>query len=217
MELPAYPMPHTVDEQSVIKAEKQNVTVHKGHPGMVSHNEAMYTLDFYEQLHERGIPVSSQLLAIEWQRFSPQLNQVVLQCVTHKAQNIHFEQPIIVDFTHYVNPQIVSGRYTADLIISMDETNVDFDPSPSTTLSRIGERSVNACINGNSGLCIVILACTMSMVIWKGLPNGRIDKECHGPLFAHDNIKHAVQVRGWVDSEKYQMQFREVLVPYLNG
>jgi len=56
-----------------------------------------------------------------------------------------------------------------------------------------------------------------AMVIWKGVPDGRIDRECHGPLFAHDNVKHAVQVWDWVDSDKYQMWVREVLVPYLNG
>ena len=225
----------------MIKAAKQNVTLHKGHPGTLSHDEALYILDFYEQLHERGIPVDSQLLAIELQRFSPQLNQVSIvilrrrvlrvmkknnithRCVTHKAQNIHYEQPIIDDFTHYINRQIVIGRYSADLIFNMDETNVDFDPSPRTTLSKIGERSVNARISGHSGRCTAILACTMSgiklpaMVIWQGVPNGRIAREVLGQLFARDNIKHAVQVRGWMDSDKYQLWVREVLVPYLNG
>jgi hypothetical protein len=65
MELPAYPTPRTMEERSVIKAAKHNVTLHKGHPGTLSHDEALYILDFYEQLHERGIPVNSQLLAIE--------------------------------------------------------------------------------------------------------------------------------------------------------
>ncbi len=60
------------------------------------------------------------------------------RCVSHKAQNIHFEQPIIMDFTHYINWQIVSGRYSADVIINVDETNMDFDPSSRTTLCRIG-------------------------------------------------------------------------------
>jgi len=241
MELPAYPTPRTIEERSVIKAAKQNVTLHKGRPGTLSHDEAHYILDFYEQLRERGIPVDSQLLAIELQRFSPQLNQVSIvilrrrvlrvmkknnithRCVTHKAQNIHYEQPIIDDFTHYINRQIVIGRYSADLIFNMDETNVDFDPSPRTTLSKIGERSVNARISGHSGRCTAILACTMSgiklpaMVIWQGVPNGRIAREVLGQLFARDNIKHAVQVRGWMDSDKYQLWVREVLVPYLNG
>jgi hypothetical protein len=235
MELPAYQTPHTVEEQSVIKAAKQNVTLQKRRPEMFSHDEALYILDFYEQLRERGIPVNSQLLTNELQRFSPQLNQVSVvilrrrvlcvmknnnithRCVMHKAQNIHFEQPIMDDFTHYINRQIVIGRYSADLILNMDETNVDFDPSPRTTLSRIGERSVNAHISGHSGWCIVILACTMSgiklpaMVIWQGVPNGRIARELLGQLFACDNIKHTVQVWGWMDSDKYQLWVMEVL------
>ncbi len=70
MELPAYPTPRTIEERSVIKAAKQNVTLHKGRPGTLSHDEAHYILDFYEQLRERGIPVDSQLLAIE---SSPQI------------------------------------------------------------------------------------------------------------------------------------------------
>jgi len=65
MELPAYPTPRTMEEGSVIKAAKQNVTLHKSCPGTLSHDEAQYILDFYEQLRERGIPVNSQLLAIE--------------------------------------------------------------------------------------------------------------------------------------------------------
>jgi hypothetical protein len=76
MELPAYPTPRTIEERSVMKAAKQNVTLYKGRPGTLSHDEAQYILDFYEQLHECGIPVNSQLLAIKLQRFSPQLNQV---------------------------------------------------------------------------------------------------------------------------------------------
>jgi len=85
-------------------------------------------------------------------------NNITHQCVTHKAKNIHFEQPIIDDLLHYINLQILIGRFSADLILNMDETNVDFDPPPRTTLSRIGERSVNACISGHSGQCTVILA-----------------------------------------------------------
>jgi hypothetical protein len=74
-------------------------------------------LQFYEQLCEHGIPVNSQDLARELQRISPQLNNVdvaplchkVLRivknnnithhCVTHKAQNVHYEQCIIDDFS----------------------------------------------------------------------------------------------------------------------
>jgi len=44
-----------------------------------------------------------------------------------------------------------------------------------------------------------------------------IAREVLGQLFAHDNIIHTVQVQGWMDSDKYQLWVREVLVPYLNG
>jgi hypothetical protein len=89
-------------------------------------------------------------------------NNVTHCCVTHKAQNVHYEQHIIDDFILYVNWQIVAGRYSSDVIINMDETNVDFDPSPRTMLCWIREWSVNACISGHSGCCTVVLACTMS-------------------------------------------------------
>jgi transposase-like protein len=240
-DLPAYPIPRTVEERGVIKAAKTNLTVHKGPAFMMCDDATNHIIQCYEQLRERGIPVSSQLLAIELQRFSPELNEVSVtnlrrrvlrlmkknnvthRCVTHKAQNIHFEQPIIVDFTRYINRQIVSGRYSANVIINVDETNVDFDPSPRTTLCRIGTRSVKARISGHSGRCTVVLACTMSgiklpaLVIWRGVPNGRIDREIQGPLYLRDNVRHAVQVKGWLDSDKYQTWIREVLSVYLNG
>jgi hypothetical protein len=93
-----------VDERSVIKAAKDNVTVHKGRASSIPNQEVNYILDFYHQLQERGIPVSAQVLVIELQRVSPQLNHVAIQairrhvlcimkkknithrCVTHKAK-----------------------------------------------------------------------------------------------------------------------------------
>ena len=79
VELPAYPNPCTVDEQSVIKAAKDNDTVHKGCASSIPNQEVNYILDFYHQLRECGIPVSAQVLAIELQRVSPQLNHVAVE------------------------------------------------------------------------------------------------------------------------------------------
>jgi phage-related baseplate assembly protein len=102
-ELPLYPTPHTVEERTVIKASECHVMNHKGCASSIPHDQVLYMLQFYEQLHEHGIPVSSQVLAIVLQRISPQLNNVdvaplqrqVLRimkynninhcCVTHKA------------------------------------------------------------------------------------------------------------------------------------
>ncbi len=122
------------------------------------------------------------------------------RCITHKAQNIRFHEPVINDWIFYTNQQIVVGKYAADCIVNVDEMNIDFDPSPRTTVCRIGERTVNGLINGHSGRCTVMLGCTMSgiklpaFVIWKGVPNGRIDRETHGPRYPHNNIKYSMQV-----------------------
>jgi hypothetical protein len=108
VELPSYPNPRTVDERSVIKAAKDKFTVHKRRALSIPNQDVNYILDFYHQLRERGIPVSAQVLAIELQRISPQLNHVAVEvirrhvlcimkknniihgCVTHKAQNIYY-------------------------------------------------------------------------------------------------------------------------------
>jgi hypothetical protein len=45
-----------------------------------------------------------------------------------------------------------------------------------------------------------------NQTIWKGVPNGRIDRDSHGPMYSH-----------WLDSNKYKMWVREVLAAYLNG
>jgi hypothetical protein len=73
------------------------------------------------------------------------------------------------------------------------------------------------------GHCTVVLACTMSriklpiLVILKGLPNGWINQECQGQLYQHGNVKQAVQVIAWLDTENYQTWVREVLAVHLNG
>ncbi len=54
----------------------KHLTNHKGYASSKPHDMVHHMLQFYEQLHERGIPVSSQLLAIELQRLSPKLNHV---------------------------------------------------------------------------------------------------------------------------------------------
>ncbi len=56
------------EERSVIKASKENVTNHKGHASSIPHDMVHHILQSFEQLHEHGIPVSSQFLAIELQR-----------------------------------------------------------------------------------------------------------------------------------------------------
>jgi hypothetical protein len=73
------------------------------------------------------------------------------------------------------------------------------------------------------GRCTVVLACTLSriklptLVNWKGVPDGRIDRECQVQLYQCGNVKHAVQIKAWLDSKNYQRWVREVLAVHLNG
>ncbi len=140
--------------------------------------------------------------------------------VTHVAQNINYNEGIIQDFTQYINRQIVAGRHTAELILSMVETNVDFDRAARRTLSQCGERSISGRITDHSGRCTVMLGVTMSgvklpaFVIWKGVPNGRVWLEVWGVQFPRDMVKHTVQPRGWMDSSTYKQWVAEVVAPY---
>ena len=124
------------------------------------------------------------------------------------------------DWVTYVNRQIVAGKYEDACIINVDATNVDFDPLPSRTLCKIGERTVSSCISGYSGRCTVMLGCTASgvklpaFVIWKGVPGGRIDREMRGAAYPHDNIVYAVQPKAWMDTAVYQEWVFAVLLPY---
>jgi hypothetical protein len=105
----------------------------------------------------------------------------------------------------------------------MDETNIDFDETNGTTLAKIGNRSESGKINGHPGRATVVLCCTMSgeklpvLVIWKGVANGRIARECRGPQYPHNSIKYVVQPKGWLDSTMYKQWVREVLLPYMDG
>jgi hypothetical protein len=99
------------------------------------------------------------------------------------------------DYTMYVNWQIAALNYAADCILNFNETNIDFDPSLGSTKSKVGESSISICILGHSGRCTVMLGCTVSgfkfpaIVIWKGVPNGRIDQETNGQHYLHCSTK----------------------------
>jgi hypothetical protein len=120
---------------------------------------------------------------------------VTHHCITHKAKNTHFHDHIINNFITYTHWQIVAGKYEVNQIINIDQTNVDFDETSSTTLCKVRTRSVDGNICGHSGRATVMLAGTMSgeklpaFVIWKGVPNGRITRECHRSLYPHNDIK----------------------------
>jgi hypothetical protein len=73
--------------------------------------------------------------------------------ITRKAQNIRFHEHVTKDWVIYVNRQIAACKYEDACIISVDKMNIDFDPSPSKTLCKIGDRTVSACVTHTTTLC----------------------------------------------------------------
>jgi len=150
-----YPEHRTVEERGVIKKSKENVTLHKGRESKISPEQQHHIIEYYEQLRDRGIPVSGQSLAIELLRIAPQFNNVDISvvcrrvlhvmknnfvthcCITHKAQNIRYHQPIIDDFLRYTQWQNVTEKYSSPVILNMDEANIDFDETNGTTLQKL--------------------------------------------------------------------------------
>ncbi len=52
--LPAYPYPHTIEEQTMIKDHKNLKTRSKGRPAITPPHLLDQLLPFLEELHERG-------------------------------------------------------------------------------------------------------------------------------------------------------------------
>jgi hypothetical protein len=152
----------------------------KGRPFSIDKRTLNGLLLFVEQVRDEGNAVSTTLITVELLRWVPELAEVgfiplhhwvlrflknhhlTICVVTHKAQNHHFQVAIIADHTMFVNRQIVVSNYTADCILNFDETNIDFDPSPRSTLSKVGKRSISIHILGHSGISTVMLGCTVS-------------------------------------------------------
>jgi hypothetical protein len=135
-------------------------------------------LPYVEAQRENGNAVNTTTVSAELLRRAPDLLSVgfaplrhrvmcflkkhhyAFRVVTHKAQNHRYHAMVIDDWVGYINRQIVASGYTAAQICNFDETNVDFDPTPRTTLNKVGERSISIRVNGHSGRCTVMLGCT---------------------------------------------------------
>jgi len=166
-------------------------------------------LPYVDGLRDSGNSVSTTVVTLELLRRSPQLLQVgfvplrrrvlrflkrhhyTFRVVTHKAQNHRYHAMVIDDWVGYINRQIVASAYMAEHICNFDETNVDFDPAPRSTLCKIGEKTVSLRVNGHSGRCTVMLGCTASgvkfpaFIIWKGVRDGHMQ---HSNTFALQQI-----------------------------
>jgi transposase-like protein len=141
--LPVYPAPRTAEERFAIKKVKTKFTWHKGRESFLNNDKKHFIIFTFELYRERGILVSAKLLALDLIRQYPDLHDIPARniihrvrlylkadenithrWITHMAQNVRFHEAIIADFVDYCNRQIAAGRYGADQIVNMDETNL---------------------------------------------------------------------------------------------
>jgi hypothetical protein len=104
---------------------------------------------------------------------------VVRRRVTRVAQNTRYDQNVKNAFTSNINEQIKIGRYSPEDIISMDNTNFDFDQEAGYTLANRGDRTIGRAVTGSANRRTVLFAVTMS------------GKNCHPTLSLSVNIKEA--------------------------
>jgi hypothetical protein len=126
-----------------------------------------------------------------------------------------------VDWVTYINSCILAGKYRGDCVINIDETNIDFDPSPATTLCRVGQRTVSIRNNGSSARATCLLGVTMSghklppLIIFKGQPGGRISREFTNPAFNYpQDCIYNVQPKAWNEARVFLDWKHRVLAPY---
>ena len=155
---------------------------------------------YYENIRNMDHVVTVGMLCFELKRLKPTLDiemrvlrkriyrwlsseHIVQRRVTHVAQNTRYESSVIEQFVAYVNEQITTGGFTADSVVNIDETNIEFDMTGSVTLANQGSRTVSLRSSGSSARCTVLLGVTLSgqklppFIIFKGMPNGRIAHE----------------------------------------
>jgi hypothetical protein len=94
--------------------------------------------------------------------------------VARVAHNTRYDLTVKQAYDKYINEQIQIGLYRPQDIVSIDETNFDFDQASGETLANRGDKTIGYAVTGSANRCTVLLACTMSVeklptyIIFKG-------------------------------------------------
>jgi hypothetical protein len=157
------------------------------------------------------------------------VKQGVVQCrVTRVAQNTRYDQNVKNAYVSYINEQIKIGRYCPEDIVSMEETNFDFDQEAGETLANRGDRTSGQAVTGSANRCTVLLAVTMSggklppYIIFKGKDarGSRVWKEFATTeamtKFGYpEEAFYAVQPNAWMDEKRFLDWTERVWKPFI--
>ena len=115
---------------------------------------------YYKNIRNMDRVVTVGMLCFELKRLKPTLEielrilrkriyrwlsseHIVQRQVTHVAQNTQYNLSVMEQFVAYVNEQIQTGGFSADSVVNIDETNIEFDMTGSVTLANQGSRTVS--------------------------------------------------------------------------
>jgi hypothetical protein len=87
---------------------------------------------------------------------------VVKRRVTRVVQNTRYDLTVKQQYVQYINEQIKIGGYRPQDIVSIDETNFDFDQASEETLADRGARTIGCDVTVSANLCTFLFYCIMS-------------------------------------------------------
>jgi hypothetical protein len=126
------------------------------------------------------------------------------------AQNTRHCETVINDFVSFVNEHIQTMKVPPNAVVNIDETNVDYDMSPTSTLNRRGGRTVSVLGTGSSGRATVLLGVSLTgeklppFIVFAGKRSGRVIREVTGDVLARGfpaEVVMSVQAKAWMDEE----------------
>jgi transposase-like protein len=224
-----------------IRKQLKKKSNHPGSRSTIPLEKGEHLLEFYKNLRKGGHVVTVPMMMVELLRVHPPFidvpfqllrlrvrrfciaNRIVRRRTTHAAQNHVYNQEVMADWVGYINREIEISKYSADVIVNMDETNVDFDMSSNYTLEEKGAETVNVRKTGSSERCTILLAVTASgeklkpFVIFKGVPGARsrIVQEFNNPAFDYpQNMVYTVQQKAWNDTTTMMQWLELVWFPF---
>jgi hypothetical protein len=128
-------------------------TIHQGQRPLTLTDELDRIKTLYDDLRQRDRCVTLKLMAHNLHQYNVSLHDlsvrsirrrlrrhlvklgVVKRRVTRVAQNKRYDLTVKQEYVKYINEQINIGHYRPQDIVSIDETNFDFDQASGETLA----------------------------------------------------------------------------------
>jgi hypothetical protein len=156
-------------------------TIHQGRKPQTSTEELDRIKTMYDELWQRDRVVTSTILVHNLRQNDVLLKELpslsLRRCIHHHlvklgvakrrvirvAHNIWYDQTVKQQYIQYTNEKIKIGHYHPQDIVSIDETNFDFDQTSGETLADRGEKMIGCAMTGSAHRCTVLTMYLLSV------------------------------------------------------